>query len=363
MVIGIYVPFLPAWFEGRGLSPGQVAMILAVAMWAQFPVGLMVASLSEKSGHRKGVIVLISAMVFIGLMAFQVFEGYVALLLGWLMIGTLLTSSIPLIDSMATLPVNVSRFEYGQVRRWGSVGFIVASTLGGIYLHGRHTESILTLLTIAAALMLMAAILLPNQRSLPRQSHRSATMDLLANKRFVILLITAAMLQSSHAGLYGFATIHWLDAEISERTVGLLWAEGVLAEVLFFSQGRRILKWFPIHRILLIAAIAGLVRWSVLGMTTNLAFLIMVQTLHALTFAGTHLATVSYISKNIDSSHSATAQGLYSGLAMGLVFGLAMILAGKAYMTHEGYVFLVMLIFSVLGGVGAMSLWKMDSKC
>ncbi|MDH5354413.1 MAG: MFS transporter, partial [Gammaproteobacteria bacterium] len=114
MVIGIYVPFLPAWFEGRGLSPGQVAMILAVAMWAQFPVGLMVASLSEKSGHRKGVIVLISAMVFIGLMAFQVFEGYVALLLGWLMIGTLLTSSIPLIDSMATLPVNVSRFEYGQ---------------------------------------------------------------------------------------------------------------------------------------------------------------------------------------------------------------------------------------------------------
>ncbi|MDH5356660.1 MAG: MFS transporter, partial [Gammaproteobacteria bacterium] len=274
-----------------------------------------------------------------------------------------LTSSIPLIDSMATLPVNVSRFEYGQVRRWGSVGFIVASTLGGIYLHGRHTESILTLLTVAAALMLMAAILLPNQRSLPRQSHRSATMDLLANKRFVILLITAAMLQSSHAGLYGFATIHWLDAEISERTVGLLWAEGVLAEVLFFSQGRRILKWFPIHRILLIAAIAGLVRWSVLGMTTNLAFLIMVQTLHALTFAGTHLATVSYISKNIDSSHSATAQGLYSGLAMGLVFGLAMILAGKAYMTHEGYVFLVMLIFSVLGGVGAMSLWKMDSKC
>ena len=120
MVIGIYLPFLPAWLEGRGLSPEQVAMVFAVAMWAQLPIGLIAAILSETTGQRKLVIGVINFCALLGLVSFQLLEGYLALLLGWLIVGALFTSSIPLIDSMATLPAHARKFDYSRVRLWGS---------------------------------------------------------------------------------------------------------------------------------------------------------------------------------------------------------------------------------------------------
>ncbi len=362
MVIGIYLPFLPAWLEGRGLSPGQVAMVFAVAMWAQLPIGLIAAILSETTGQRKLVIGVINVCALLGLVSFQLLEGYLALLLGWLIAGALFTSSIPLIDSMATLPAHARKFDYSRVRLWGSVGFIFASAVGGMYLQGRGSESVLSLLIVAATLLVVSTFALPNPRSPALTSRHPTALLLLRDPRFAIFIFTTAFLQSSHAGLYGFATIRWLDAEISEQTVGLLWAEGVFAEVLLFTLGRRLIKRFSVTQIFLVAALAGMVRWLVLGATTELVYLVMVQALHALTFAATHLAAVLYISRNIDSNKSATAQQLYSGMAMGMMFGVAMIVAGQAYVIAEGYAFLAMAGFSALGGMGALSLRKLSAR-
>ena len=56
---------------------------------------------------------------------------------------------------------------------------------------------------------------------------------------FKVFLLAAALLQASHAMLYVFGTLHWLGAGVDERTVGMLWSLGVVAEIgLFFMAGR-----------------------------------------------------------------------------------------------------------------------------
>lgn len=355
-LVGVYLPFLPVWLEGRGLAPDQVAVVLAVAMWLQFPIGLGMAALAERSGRRKLVIVLGDSVVLLGLIAFLLLDGYLELLLGWLLVGTLLASSIALVDNMATLPAHVGLFDYGRVRRWGSIGFIAASTLGGVYLDGRGSESVLGLLIAVAALLWISSLMLPNPRVEPRVARRLAALELSRDKTFVVFLCSVAALQSSHAALYGFATLRWLEAGIGERVIGLLWAEGVLAEVLLFTLGRRLLRRWSVPAILLLAAGAGMLRWAVLGSTTDLALLVPAQALHALTFAGTHLAAVSFISRTVDSRLSATAQGLYNGLAMGLLFGCAMLLAGWMYEWRAGSAFFAMIALSAIGGGAALLL-------
>ena len=52
LVIGIYLPFLPAWLEGRGMSAQQIGVIFAVALWARIPIGLMLASIIDATGQR-----------------------------------------------------------------------------------------------------------------------------------------------------------------------------------------------------------------------------------------------------------------------------------------------------------------------
>lgn len=356
LVMGLYVPFLPTWLEGRGLTAEQVGTVFAVALWGRIPVGLALAWTAERIGRRKPVLVLASFTILLGFVAFYFVDGYWALLLGWLVIGTLLTSAIPLTDDLIMTVIGERRADYGQIRLWGSISFIGVSVLGGWYLQGKANEAVLFLLVLASVIMALVSLQIPDIKAPPRATQRPALFVLLADYQFVLFIVTAALLQASHAALYGFATISWKAAGLGEIQIGLLWAEGVALEVLLFMFGRRLMARFRVWQVLFLAALAGVIRWSVLGSTAELEWLVAVQGLHALTFAGTHLAAVLYIARRIPRDHSATAQGLYDGLAMGLMFGIAMLLAGWVYGMQTTDAFYVMAVFSILGGFGALFL-------
>ncbi len=361
LVIGIYLPFLPTWLEGRGLSAGQVGTIFAVALWLRIPVGLLLAAVTDATRRRKSVLLAISLIICLGFIAFKFMDGYWALLLGWLVVGTLLTSAIPLMDNLIMMTIGKRKADYGRIRLWGSISFIAASILGGMYLQGRDSESILDLLIAGSVALVFGALLIPGGQMVARKSRRPALFDLLQDRPFVLFIGTAACLQASHATLYGFASITWKAAGISESVIGLLWAEGVVLEVLLFTFGRPLMARFRVWQVLLLASVVGIVRWTVLGSTTDLPWLIAAQSLHALTFAGTHLAAVTYIARRVPPDRSATAQSLYDGMAMGLMFGIAMMLAGWAYDIGTTDAFYVMVIFSALGGLGAIALGKIQA--
>jgi len=359
LVMGIYVPFLPTWLEGRGLTAQQVGMVFAAALWARIPIGLGLASIADATGQRKPILITVATIICLGFVSYQYIDGYGSLMLGWLIVGTLLTSTIPLTDNLVMMTIGDRKADYGRIRLWGSISFIGASVLGGMYLQGRDNEAILHLLIAGSVCIVLGTLLLPGVRMKPRTTRRPALFDLFSDRRFLVFILTAATLQASHAALYGFATITWKASGLTEGVIGLLWAEGVALEVLLFTFGRRLMTRFQVWQILLLAAAAGIFRWSVLGSTANLPWLIAIQGLHAFTFAGTHLAAVMFIAHEIPGDRSATAQGLYDGLAMGLMFGIAMSLAGWVYETRTTDAFYVMAVFSALGGIGALMLGRM----
>jgi len=360
LVIGIYLPFLPTWLEGRGLTAQQVGMVFAVALWMRIPVGLGLAAITDATGRRKSVLVAVSLIIFLGFISFMFMDGYWALLFGWVVVGTLLTSTIPLTDNLVMMSIGERKADYGRIRLWGSVSFIAASILGGMYLQGRDSETILHLLIAGSLAIVVGALLAPSVRTAPRTTRKPALFDLLQDRPFVVFVLTAACLQASHAALYGFASIAWKAAGHSEGMIGLLWAEGVALEVLLFTFGSSLMARFRVWQVLLLASLAGILRWTVLGSTTDLYWLIAAQGLHALTFAGTHLAAVMYIARRIPPDRSASAQSLYDGLAMGFMFGIAMMLAGWVYGMNTTDAFYVMVVFSALGGIGAIALGKMQ---
>ena len=139
--------------------------------------------------------------------------------------------------------------------------------------------------------------------------------------------------------------------------MGLLWAEGVIAEVIIFSAGGFLVAKFGPARLLMLAGLAGMVRWGVLSQTTELPVLIAIQALHGLTFSGTHIAAFAFIMQNVQEEQSASAQGLFDSLAMGLFFGLSMAAAGWVYERATSDAFLLMTTLSLAGGLGATLLY------
>ena len=56
-----------------------------------------------------------------------------------------------------------------------------------------------------------------------------------------MVLLCSALIQGSHATFYQQSTVHWGEAGIDKSVAAMLWAEGVLAEVLLLFYARRAL--------------------------------------------------------------------------------------------------------------------------
>jgi PPP family 3-phenylpropionic acid transporter len=155
---------------------------------------------------------------------------------------------------------------------------------------------------------------------------------------FRLVLPLSALIQGSHAVYYAFATIHWQAAGLSAGVIGLLWAEGVVAEVALFLWGRRLADRLGAPGLAALAAGAGLLRWGVTAETTALPALALVQVLHGATFGAMHLAAMRVLA-GLPAGQAATAQTLHGALGPGLAMGLLTLAAGPLFQDFGGRAF------------------------
>jgi PPP family 3-phenylpropionic acid transporter len=133
-----------------------------------------------------------------------------------------------------------------------------------------------------------------------------------------------------------FAVISWIDTGVQPATTGALWAESVAAEVVVFLLiGPTLLRVLHPTGALALSALCGLLRWAVMGQTTDIIALALIQPLHGFTFALLHLASVRIIADTVPRSLAATAQAVYGLVAVGGTTALLTVASGWLYGTSE----------------------------
>lgn len=347
-LIGFALIFWPTWLSGRGYTGAQIGIILAVAFWAKIPFNLLLGPLADMTGLRRRWIILLAIIVAVGMPAFLPASPYPFVLLLWGIVGAALTVSIPMTDNLSVLARRNPNFDYGKVRLWGSLSFIIASLVGGLILKWYSADSILYLMILGAGLLLITSLFLPDLRVTEKPVRRYAMIEALKLPGYKSYIFIAALLQSSHAVLYGFASIHWQAAGLSGASIGLLWSEGVAVEIIIFYFARRFTNRLSFEQLFLFAALSGIIRWTGTALTTELWILILLQALHGATFALTHLAVFEYISRQVPTRLTASAQTLYDLVGGAIMFGLVMLIAGHFYQLWAGKAFFAMALLSLL---------------
>jgi PPP family 3-phenylpropionic acid transporter len=185
---------------------------------------------------------------------------------------------------------------------------------------------------------------------------RGPLWRLLRQPAFVVFLLIAAAVQSSHALYYAFGTLHWRAAGHDEGAIGWLWAEGVIAEIALFAAAPVFARRLGPLGLLALGALAGVVRWSVTACTTDYVALLLVQPLHAFTYGATHMGAVSLIATRVAPGAAATAQSLYGGIANGAAMGLVLLAGGPLFAALGGRAFWAMAVLAALGGLGVLAL-------
>jgi MFS transporter, PPP family, 3-phenylpropionic acid transporter len=348
---GVSSPFMPAFFEGRGLAPEQLGILFAAGTAIRLVSGPLGGRLADLTQARRAVLAacqLLAALVAIGLLSAP---SFTPLFVTSLLHAAALAPTTALADALAlgaAQPRNAHpRFEYGWIRGIGSAAFVIGTLLSGQVVDSWGLTSIIVFQAALLAAAGGAATLVPTPgRQEPVTAEEFATQPgvvaLLSMPLFRRVMLVSALVLGSHAMHDTFAVIRWSGAGITPAVASALWSESVAAEVVvFFLIGPPLLTRLRPAGVLAVAAAAGVVRWVAMAASTSVIALALVQPLHGLTFAALHLACMRVITAIVPERLAATAQAMYA-LGAGATTALLTLASGWLYATLGAQGFLMM---------------------
>jgi len=355
-VVGIQLPFWPVWLTAKGLGPTEIGLLMAISIAAKVIANPLAAHLADRRGERRRPMVMLAVASLASFAQFGWVNGFWPILVVSVMFFMCWPPIMPLGESLTMITVHREGLDYGRIRLWGSLSFIAMAAISGRILVEEPPEIIFWMVLSAIAFAIVACTLVPDSRPERTTSTEAPIRLVLKNRRFVLFLFAAALIQGSHAVYYAFGTLHWQAAGYSDDLIGGLWAEGVIAEIILFAFGNKVVRHVGAERLILLGALAAAIRWTVTGFTDALPVIICAQTLHAFTYGATHLGAIHFVARVVAPSMSATAQSLYAAAVMGLGLGLMLLISGELYGRFGGGAYYGM---AVAGLMGALLAWML----
>ncbi|AIA47428.1 3-phenylpropionic acid transporter [Serratia sp. FS14] len=347
---GIFLPFWGVWLKGEGIAPETIGILLGAGLVARFLGSLLIAPRVKDPSHLISALRLLALLTLAFAVGFCFGNGW-----GWLMLviagfNLFFSPLVPLTDALAATWQKQIRMDYGRVRLWGSLAFVIGSALTGQLVAVWGHNAILYSLILSVLAMLLGMLLKPSV--MPQgeaRTHGGAERSLWALLKegpVWRFLLCVTLLQGAHAGYYSFGSIYWQEAGYSASTIGYLWSLGVVAEVIIFASSNVLFRRWNARNLLLLSACCGVLRWSLMAYSTELGWLLLIQILHCGTFTVCHLAAMRFIAAR-QGQEVIQLQAVYSALAMGGGIAVMTVIAGFLFEHWQGGVFWVMAAVAV----------------
>ena len=356
---GVVTPFLPVWLEFRGFTPELISACLAFPLIARLvftPIGSWIA---DKAPNRRFAIILFAAGALALFVPAVLAEAHLTILVLTGLAITVSTMIQPAVDALALTGYRRFGLDYGKMRVWGSISFVIVS-LGAGAIMGALGKPSLTIMLLAGFLSAtLAAFALPVTPRVQREIDDAArpppgrpAWAALTRRSFLAIVVSTALIQASHGVFYGFGSIHWANLGFSGGELGALWAIGVIAEIAMLRFSGRFRR-FGAEAFIIAGAVGAIVRWSLFPFVTHFAPSMLLQTLHGLTFAATFVGMQMGIARDVGEEQTASAQGLCL-IAAGLAMAVTTLFAGTLYAHLGGDAFALMSVFGVVGLIVAV---------
>ncbi len=347
--LGSFMPFISVRMEEMGFLGGEIGILVALMPFARLltsPLWGMAADRWRLAGlllrFGTGCSTVGGLLVLNG-------EGRGVVGLGLFLFAAGRAPSGPLIDALTVGALRAAGrdvSDYGRVRLWGSVGFLVAA-LGGGSLGPDARRYLAEILLVA---ILVASFSVP-ARGAGGPAPILPALRALAGEAFLVPLLTAAALQALTLSVYDTFFASLVHARgFGDHVTAAAIAVGVAAEIALMRWARPILGRFGGARLFTIAAAAGILRWWLTAHVDTAGALVAVQALHGLTFGAFWIAGVEIMSRRASPDIVASAQSLFAAASYGVGAFIGAIVAGQIG-EHMG----TDAIFATLAGVSVLA--------
>lgn len=364
---GGLIQWFPIWLiEAQGFSGEQLGLVISLAGIGRIIAGPLTSAWAEGRGDRRAPIQLLAgiSVVVLGALWFSTQFGVNFLLA--LVVEITFWALIAFLEAaLLRLCRPDQRPNYGLARGLASLAFVVGNVATGMLVDRIGNDGIwwwltLTMIGLLAASVLMAAEPVQRTAHAPFAGRLRQGLAMVKRPEFALLMFGCGLIQAGHQYYYIFGTKLWIDdGGVSATLAGWVFAFGVVVEALFLIVIAPRIEQLRPATLMLLGGCGAILRWGLMATTPSLPLLLLLQALHALSFASTFLGAMRGIHLLWGDDRTPTAQMMFMALATAPAQALVSWLAGRVFDTGAGSAgYLSMLPVVGTGTLLVFILWR-----
>ena len=316
--VGMFAPYWSLYLQSLGFGVVEIGLLMSVQPVMRMLAPSLWGWLADHTGQRLRVIqlaALLSLLAYCGVFFVSQFWGMLLVLAA---MSFFWSASMPLVEATTLTYLGQRSADYGRIRSWGSVGFIVA-VLG----LGYALDYVAIGWLLWSGLLIFGGILwsahgLPATRSETHSSDDQPVLSLLCRPPVLALFGSCFLMALAHGPYYTFYSIYLVEHGYAKSAVGWLWALGVICEIAVFFLMPWLLRRTTLPRILIVSLALAVVRFLLIGWCIDsLPLVLLAQGLHAATFGAFHAAAVALVHHFFRGRHQSRGQALFGSLTYG----------------------------------------------
>lgn len=318
-VVGTLIPYWGIYLKSLGYSSQDVGVISAIIMATRIVAPNFWGWLADHTQQRLRIIrigSLAASIIFAGILLDQRYWWLVLVVSCYTFFWHAVLPQFEVI-TLGYLGNNYHR--YGQIRLWGSLGFMAAVVGLGLVFDVLPVRFLPLFILTFLILIWLSSLSLKDVSAKKSDGERQNFLSLVLQPTIICFLAASFLLQLSHGPYYTFYTLYLVENYGYTRTAtGLLWALGVLAEVAIFLVMHKVLGRFNLRLLMLFALSVTSLRWLLIAYGAEyLPVLLFAQLLHACSFGIAHAVSIELVRTYFKGANQGQAQAMYSSFSFG----------------------------------------------
>ncbi|MCL1887005.1 MAG: MFS transporter [Betaproteobacteria bacterium] len=331
--VGVFPTYVPLFFAHRGISAIEVGVLMSL-MQAMRIIGPnlwgWVADVTQKRSQVLQFTAIFALITFLSLFFGETFFQFALIMIA---INLFTSAQGPLSDAIMLAEMRGNLTRYGQLRLWGSVGYIVMVSAVGFFLDRFGIDWMPWIGALILALVFAVSLRIHDTASIPLHKDKTSVLAVLRRREVMAFMISACFMLAAHSALYAFYSLYLAQLGYSSMTIGFMWAFGAIAEIIFFIYQAPIFNRFGLKTVMVVSLLLTIVRFILIGVgAESLVILLIAQWLHAATFGAHHSASIITMQRWFAGPLQARGQaafisvsygigGTFGGLFLSLIWG------------------------------------------
>lgn len=317
--VGVFPTYITLYLAFREIGAFEIGILMSLMQAMRIVGPNLWGWLADWTGQRARVLQMTAAAALVAFIGFFFGGGFWYFAFFMVAVNLFTSAQGPLSDALILSEMQGNMSRYGQLRLWGSVGYVVMTAASGFVLDWTGIGLMPWVGAVILGAVLLVSLRLYQTPRPAAEKKRVLLWHVVRQRDVVAFMVSGCFMLAAHSALYAFYSLYLSNLGYSSVTIGLMWAIGATAEIVFFIYQSPVIRRFGIKSVMLASLFLAVVRFALIGVgAESFAILLFAQLLHAATFGAHHVASILSIQKWFSGPLQARGQALFISASYGI---------------------------------------------